>query len=121
MSAPDNRPTNLEEIIAQACTKAIAALMPPGKYPLDTTIIDEAVAAVIALLPGEPSAELIQMALQNGKPQQAASYNGFKAAVQQTRRNLIGEQLGDSNSPRGDTEPLSNQVMPEAPASGEEQ
>lgn len=39
----------------------------------------------------------------------------------QTRRNLIGEQPGDSNSPRGATEPLSNQVMPEAPASGKEE
>lgn len=43
----------------------------------------ELIAKVRELLPKKPSNELIQASLQNGKPQQAASYNGFAAAIAQ--------------------------------------
>ncbi len=49
---------------------------------------------MLKLLPTRPSNELIQMALQNGKPQQAASYNGFAAAIEETRTK-INQRFGD--------------------------
>lgn len=51
-------------------------------------------AAVDGMIPPAPSNELIQEALQNGKPQQAASYNGFAAAIaemQRRRKEVFGE------------------------------
>jgi len=40
------------------------------------------------VIPAKPSNELINQALQNGKPQQAASYNGYAAAVNDMKTNL---------------------------------
>jgi hypothetical protein len=45
-------------------------------------------AATLRRLPEKPSNTLIQNALQNGKPQLAASYNGYAAAIQDMKDNL---------------------------------
>ena len=50
--------------------------------------------AVLAAAPEKPSNELIQQSLQNGKPQQAASYNGYAAAINDCTKAL--QQLFES-------------------------
>lgn len=53
---------------------------------------------VLAVVPEKPSNELIQLSLQNGKPQQAASYNGYAAAINDVTTaitNLVAEERGE--------------------------
>ena len=48
-----------------------------------TQIISTLIKEIRGKMPEKPSNELIQLLLQNGKPQQAASYNGFSAVIDQ--------------------------------------
>lgn len=63
-------------------------------WQADTEKIAELVKQAIDkyVIPSRPDNSLIQESLQQGKPQQAASYNGYAAAIDESRKNLWGDK-----------------------------
>jgi hypothetical protein len=94
MTAPDNRPTNLREIFEAVYANAAENNGNEDYRNAVRMDFDEAIAAVLALLPekryylihGEQVAPV------------GTQYYARNETIDQTRRNLIGEQNGDSES-----------------------